>query len=161
MNKTNLFDCTVYCLFCITCKVTKQIQRKKIYLKKYVPILSFFQTFIHAIDIIEQLFTPPFFFRRCSENGRQFFPRFMQHLFVILDMLFQYYGANLIRFCKYNGKRHAVFTQPFHEFEVYLLRFVPTIEQDKKTSHFLAIKHIPLYHSRNASRLSLSRRAYP
>ena len=29
MNKTNLFDCTVYCLFCITCKVTKQIQRKK------------------------------------------------------------------------------------------------------------------------------------
>ena len=131
MNKTNLFDCTVYCLFCITCKVTKQIQRKNI-LKKVCPYFKLLSNFYSRDRYNRATLHAPVFFRRCSENGRQFFPRFMQHLFVILDMLFQYYGANLIRFCKYNGKRHAVFTQPFHEFEVYLLRFVPTIEQDKR-----------------------------
>ena len=125
MNKTNLFDCTVYCLFCIAAKLQNRFN-EKIYLKVCL-ISKLLSNFYSRDRYNRRLFTPPSFSDDVAKI-EAILPRFSAA--PVCRYALSVLRGQCIRFCKYNSKRHAVFTPTVHG-EVYLLRFVPSRTKDK------------------------------
>ena len=81
--------------------------------------------------------------------GRKFLPLFTQLLQVVADVAVYPAAFQLVGFGENDGKRHSVLAQPFYESEVYGLRFVAAVDEDKEAGHLLALQNVGLYDALN------------
>ena len=100
------------------------------------------QRLVDAFDVVKHLLPSQFLFRGSHEVRRKLFPLFLQFLQVVLHVFAQLGCAQLVRFGEDDGEGHAVFAQPFDELQVYLLRLVAAVDEDKQASERLAPEYV-------------------
>ena len=81
--------------------------------------------------------------------GGKFFPLFTQLLQVVADVAVYPAAFQLVGFGENDGEGYSVLAQPFYESEVYGLRLVAAVDEDKEAGHLLALQNVGLYDALN------------
>lgn len=105
--------------------------------------------FIDLFDIAQEFVTPHTVLGRCDEVGRKLLPLFTQLLQVVADVAVYPAAFQFVGFGENDGEGYSVLAQPFYESEVYGLRLVTAVDEDKEAGHLLALQNVGLYDALN------------
>ena len=75
---------------------------------------------------------------------REFFPLFCQFFQIFVYIILNLAIGQLVGFGEDDREGYSIFSQPFHEFQVYFLRFQTAVYQYKQIGHLLAFQDIIL-----------------
>ena len=100
-------------------------------------------------DIAQEFVTPHTVLGRCDEVGRKLLPLFTQLLQVVADVAVYPAAFQFVGFGENDGEGYSVLAQPFYESEVYGLRLVTAVDEDKEAGHLLALQNVGLYDALN------------